>query len=90
MSRKLTIKPQDRFNKLTIIEEVEPSKSKTYGPRGYREYRTFKCECECGNIVTVLLKCLRSGNTKSCGCQRIESNIKKNKDSNRAEEKQIY
>lgn len=28
----------------------------------------WKCECKCGNIVTVQGAALRNGNTKSCGC----------------------
>ena len=28
----------------------------------------WKCQCECGNITSVLGKCLRNGMTKSCGC----------------------
>lgn len=30
------------------------------------------CRCECGNIVKVRTKHLKSGNTKSCGCLNIE------------------
>ena len=28
----------------------------------------WKCKCKCGNEIIVSGKCLRSGNTKSCGC----------------------
>ena len=28
----------------------------------------WKCQCDCGNITSVLGKCLRNGMTKSCGC----------------------
>jgi len=33
---------------------------------------TWVCECECGSIVTVQGKKLRSGHTQSCGCFRKE------------------
>ncbi|AZU99772.1 transcription factor [Bacillus phage DK2] len=31
----------------------------------------WKCECECGKEKNVRTTDLRSGNTVSCGCQRI-------------------
>ena len=33
----------------------------------------WKCQCDCGNICEVPGVDLRSGNTKSCGCQRYNS-----------------
>jgi len=48
----------DKYNKLTIIKEVE---------RRYNK-RCFLCECVCGNKTLVVLSNLRSGHTKSCGC----------------------
>ena len=33
--------------------------------------------CECGNIVSLPLKSVKSGNTKSCGCLNIEKSIKR-------------
>lgn len=36
---------------------------------------TWLCACDCGNHVTVLGPALKSGNTKSCGCLRGQSNI---------------
>ena len=41
------------------------------------------CKCECGNEIEATVKCLRSGNTKSCGCLRDDKiavlNAKHNK-----------
>jgi hypothetical protein len=67
------ISPNEKHNRLTILEEVEPVKS------GNRYRRCVRCQCECGNIGTYLLYAVRNGNTKSCGCLRVDSNIKKNK-----------
>jgi hypothetical protein len=33
---------------------------------------TWACLCDCGNVCVVMGDDLRSGNTKSCGCQAIE------------------
>lgn len=51
------------YNYLTVIER---------GPNTKEGRATWICECKCGNIVTVLGKHLRSGNTKSCGCYQKE------------------
>ncbi|HPV97945.1 MAG TPA: hypothetical protein PLZ78_08975 [Spirochaetota bacterium] len=34
--------------------------------------RYFKVVCECGNVLTVNVADLKSGNTQSCGCLRLE------------------
>lgn len=31
------------------------------------------CHCECGRVSTPTLNALRSGNTKSCGCRKLEA-----------------
>lgn len=33
----------------------------------------WKCQCSCGNTATVRAGDLKSGNTKSCGCRRMEA-----------------
>ena len=41
----------------------------------------WKCQCDCGNIIIVDSNNLRSGKTKSCGCQRnqiISKKVSKN------------
>ena len=32
----------------------------------------WTCKCDCGNIINVMSKSLKSGNTKSCGCLHRE------------------
>lgn len=48
------------FNKLTVLEldKEHTTHRKTF----------WKCQCECGNIISVNGSNLQSGNTKSCGC----------------------
>lgn len=49
------------FGKLTVLEkDTTPRKDK---------HVFWKCKCECGNTVSVSGTYLRTGNTKSCGCQ---------------------
>lgn len=36
------------------------------------------CNCSCGNVISVRSGSLRSGNTKSCGCERKEQLIGRN------------
>ena len=56
-----------KFGKLTVTELIKiPGKE-----------RRWKCVCNCGNVVYVSTENLRSGNSKSCGCSRNESNKKR-------------
>jgi len=50
------------FGRLTVIASAEDRRGKTM----------WKCRCECGNVVVVRATCLKSGETKSCGCYQKE------------------
>lgn len=52
-----------RFGKLLVIENA--------GKLDGRRY-SWKCVCDCGNIITIEGSRLRSGNTKSCGCGQYD------------------
>jgi len=58
----------DRYGKLTVIGEagVRPSKN------GKRRDRMISCQCDCGNVTMIEMSSLRVGNSKSCGCLRVE------------------
>lgn len=58
--------PESRW---TVIEE-DIEYSLIHATDGYRPY--WKCQCECGNIKSVLGKALRNGRSLSCGCLREE------------------
>ena len=58
-----------QFGKLTVIEAL---------PSNRRGDAMWKCKCECGKIIKTTGKALRSGETKSCGCVRIEKLITQN------------
>lgn len=51
------------YGYLTVIERAENTKE------GRAQWL---CQCKCGNTTVVLGKHLRSGNTKSCGCLRVQ------------------
>lgn len=70
MARKqLVVNQGDKYGRLSIVKEVE----KYISINGYKS-RQFLCSCECGNTTTVVLKDLRKGTTKSCGCYKKEIN----------------
>lgn len=58
MGKKLNINPGDKFNRLTIIKEVEKRKN----------FRFFLCLCDCGNEKVISMNSIVRGRTKSCGC----------------------
>ena len=60
--RKVDIKSGDKFGKLTIVREADPQR------KGNARIRRFDCMCMCGRETTVLMRSLRCGATKSCGC----------------------
>lgn len=52
-----------KFNKLTVIEYVGKTKNGV---------SKWKCLCDCGKIIIVSGGNLKNGNTKSCGCFKIQ------------------
>lgn len=68
---KIDISKGQKFGRLTIIEEVEPT---LYDYKWYStKMRNFLVQCECGNKKVVSMQYLRNGQTKSCGCIRTET-----------------
>lgn len=57
----------DKYNRLTIIEEVEPLYD-----NNNKMVRIVKCICECGNVSNHRLNDIKRDVTKSCGCLHIE------------------
>lgn len=50
------------FDRLTALEPMESRNNRIW----------WLCRCECGAVVSVSGKDLRTGNTKSCGCLKVE------------------
>ena len=59
-----TIKPGQKYNKLTVIESTNE--------RDSCGRVIWLCKCDCGNEIIVQGWHLRSGNTTSCGCYHSE------------------
>jgi len=64
--RKLIISKWDKYNRLTIIKEVQGVNNKK---------RKFQCKCDCWNIKDIDLENLKSWHTRSCWCISKEKNI---------------
>lgn len=61
MGRKAIDMTGQKFNKLKVLYRVPSTNSKSKVAR-------WHCKCDCGNEVDVDGTSLRSGHTKSCGC----------------------
>lgn len=62
-----------RYGKLVVIGDAEPKINRDGSKR-----RMCLCKCDCGNTKIISFECLRSGDTKSCGCIAIEKRTKHN------------
>lgn len=57
-----------RFGRLTVVEYVGNTRE------GRAEWR---CVCDCGKTIVAHGKNIRRGNTKSCGCLKLEKSTKR-------------
>lgn len=67
MSSRLIVAPGERFNRLTLLREIDSG----FTPRG-QKFRRAEFQCQCGNIIETKLTCVVSGTTRSCGCLQRE------------------
>jgi len=54
----------DRYGRWRVVTEAEPGL--------YADVR-WHCVCDCGNVGIVSARSLRSGNSRSCGCFKVEA-----------------
>ncbi len=64
--RKINILKWDRYNRLTIIKEVEQKYKRRY----------FQCRCDCWLVKSIQLGNLRNLNVRSCWCLQKENSRK--------------
>lgn len=62
-----------KFNRLTIIKEVEPKTYKTTPTKN----RMVLCLCECGEKISTMYSQVKLGHSKSCGCYAREMAAKR-------------
>ena len=62
-----------KFGTLTVVKRIENYVS----PSGTIRSQ-WLCKCECGNYTKVTSDKLKSGNTKSCGCLKVDAASKMN------------
>lgn len=65
MTARREVIPGDKFGRLTVICEEKPDLSKY-------KFRRFKVRCICGNEKILRAYNLFSGDSKSCGCYKLE------------------
>ena len=53
----------EKYNRLTFLEKTNEKKFNGY---------LWLCECECGKRLKLLKNAVTSGNTKSCGCYKMD------------------
>lgn len=63
----LTIHPNQKYGRLTVIKRLDD----IIQPNGHKLGK-WECLCECGNVVNVCSRELKSGDTRSCGCLQKE------------------
>ena len=55
----------NRFGKLTVLSAVPD-------PDGKNRESMWRCRCDCGKEIELSSSSLRTNNTKSCGCLKIQ------------------
>lgn len=58
-----------RFGRLVVVKRLENDKDNR---------AVWQCICDCGNVINVSGKHLRSGNTTSCGCKLHNTLVDRN------------
>lgn len=53
-----------RFGRLVALERLNKKRGSSF---------LWRCQCDCGNMVETSANSLLSGNTRSCGCLRVEA-----------------
>lgn len=68
MAKKIDLIGQ-KFEKLTVIRRLDKHERN-------RPLNVWECKCECGNIKQVATTHLKGGNVVSCGCVKLESEVR--------------
>lgn len=61
--RKIIDETGNRYGKIVVV---------SYAGQNKHKQRLWHCKCDCGKSKIILGNCLRSGQSKSCGCLQIK------------------
>ncbi len=61
------------YGKLTVIARASPANKR----RTTQRHAFWLCRCVCGNEKVISANNLRTNNSKSCGCSKINNGRKK-------------
>lgn len=64
-----------KFGKLLVIDIAEDY----IDPKSQKHIKQYLCQCDCGNIKVVRAANLKSGISKSCGCERLKKCVEANR-----------
>jgi hypothetical protein len=56
-----------RYGSLVVLEPAE---------RDANGHTRWLCRCDCGELTTARTNNLRSGRTRSCGCEQIKAHLR--------------
>lgn len=73
MSKRNPIPPGTRFTRLIVTDTTPEIRMCGGEPRHHVE-----CKCDCGAVKWINEKCLKMGETRSCGCLKKEQTIARN------------
>lgn len=71
MPARLIIIPGEKYNRLTIVKEVDPEIQ--YNKGKITPLRKFECLCDCGKTTVQRFSGIKGGSIKSCGCLKNEN-----------------
>ena len=63
-----------KFNRLTILEIDEDKRQEQIKAQKTKIRKYYKCQCDCGKIVSIRADNVISGHAQSCGCWRKDNN----------------
>ena len=70
-----------RFSRLLVLEFDRDYTKLQHQKENSPKFSYWKCQCDCGNILTVKGADITNGHTKSCGClikEKASKNMKEN------------
>lgn len=61
-----------KFNRLLVLDVDKEKREEQIQQKKKKIRKYYKCQCDCGNIISIRADAIISGHAKSCGCLRGE------------------